>query len=137
MSEQIPPASDIDSASKKDMQQQNDDKKEPQQESKVEKKSPKRKERKRYPPLSDMLVYGAPEEQGKPKSFWQLAEFPIFLVIVFFISITIFLNAPHHLSKGKQRRGYAMNQKVVKYVRPKVIPYKEPSVDESKILGEL
>jgi hypothetical protein len=80
----------------------------------------------RYPPISDMLAYGAPEEQGRPKTFIQKASGPAMLAVLFFISFIIFQNAPHHLSKGAERNTYAMNQKHPRYVKPKVIPYVPP-----------
>jgi hypothetical protein len=84
--------------------------------------------RKRYPPLSEMLAYGAPEDQGKPKTWFQLIAGPTVLVTVFFISFLIFINAPHHLSKGKQRRTFGMNEKpylLNKKVPPHVPPVKK------------
>lgn len=88
----------------------------------------------RYPPISDMLAFGAPEEQGKPKTFIQIISGPALLAVVFCISFFIFLHAPHHLSKGAERNTYAMNQKHPRYVKPKVIPYvppvAEPQVNE-------
>jgi hypothetical protein len=89
----------------------------------------------RYPPISDMLAFGSPEEQGKPKTFIQIISGPVLLAIVFCISFIIFLNAPHHLSKGAERNTYAMNQKHPRYVKPKVIPY-VPPVEELKPINE-
>ena len=84
--------------------------------------------KKRYPPISDMLAYGAPEEQGKPKTWFHLLSGPIILAILFCISFLIFLNAPHHLSKGKERQTFGMNEKpylLTKKVLPHVPPMKK------------
>mmetsp|Transcript_12244 Transcript_12244/g.18778 ORF Transcript_12244/g.18778 Transcript_12244/m.18778 type:complete len:103 (-) Transcript_12244:126-434(-) len=67
-------------------------------------------ERPKLPPLNEMLLHGAPEDEGKPKSFWDVAFGPFLLAIVFFISFLIFINAPHELSKGRKRQTFGMNQ---------------------------
>ena len=83
-----------------------------------------------YPPIGDMMAYGSPEEQGKPKTFMQIVSGPAQLAVVFFISLIIFLHAPHHLSKGAERNTYGMNQKHPKYIKPKVIPYVPPATGQ-------
>lgn len=82
--------------------------------SKKEEEKPKKvyKERKRYPPMSDMLAYGAPEDQGKPKTFLDIVAGPAILVVLFFISFLIFVNAPIEKSNG--RPTFGMNQKPMK-----------------------
>jgi hypothetical protein len=82
--------------------------------------------RKRYPPIGDMLAYGAPEDQGKPKTWFQLISGPLILAFVFYISLLIFLNAPHHLSKGKERQTFGMNEK------PYLLPKKGHPVKKTK-----
>ena len=90
----------------------------------------------RYPPIAEMLVHGAPESQGKPKTFLQIIEGPVLLTIVFFISLAIFLIAPHHLSKAKQRATFVMNQKPIKYVKPVIIPYVPPDEMQSTVVDK-
>mmetsp|Transcript_20048 Transcript_20048/g.29736 ORF Transcript_20048/g.29736 Transcript_20048/m.29736 type:complete len:106 (-) Transcript_20048:2013-2330(-) len=71
-------------------------------------------ERPKLPHVSELLIHGAPENEGKPKTFWGVALGPVLLAIVFFISFLIFINAPHELSKGHRRQTFGMNQKLPK-----------------------
>mmetsp|Transcript_2978 Transcript_2978/g.4849 ORF Transcript_2978/g.4849 Transcript_2978/m.4849 type:complete len:178 (-) Transcript_2978:103-636(-) len=87
---------------------------------KKEEEKPKKvyKERKRYPPMADMLAYGAPEDQGKPKTFLDMVAGPAILAFLFLISLVIFLNAPIENSNG--RPTFGMNQKIPRKTKPPV-----------------
>lgn len=78
-----------------------------------EEEKPKKvyKEKKRFPPLADMLAYGAPEDEGKPVTFMDKVWGPLILVVLFFISFLIFINAPIENSNG--RPTFGMNMKPI------------------------
>ena len=82
------------------------------------------KERRKLPTVGDLLAYGDPEDEGREKTFWEVAAGPTILAVLFCISFLIFMNAPHHLSKGHQRQTFGMNEKphLNKHVTPKVHP---------------
>lgn len=58
--------------------------------------------RKDLPSITHMLAHGAPESEGKPKTWLQLIGYPLALVIVFVISFATFQMAPHELSVGRK-----------------------------------
>lgn len=85
------------------------------------------KEKRKLPPIGDLLAYGAPESEGKEKTWLDVIAGPAALAVVFFISFLIFINAPHHLSKAKDNPVFAMNDK------PHQKKTKPPSWDEFKV----
>jgi len=64
----------------------------------------KHKRRKDLPSISHMLAHGAPESQGRPKTWKEIIGYPLALAVVFLISLLIFHHAPHHLSKQPKRK---------------------------------
>jgi len=75
------------------------------QKAKLEKETGKkykyRPAKKDLPNISHMLAHGAPETQGKPKSWTQLVGYPLLLALTFLVSLLIFHHAPHSKSVGK------------------------------------
>jgi hypothetical protein len=60
-----------------------------------------RKPKKDMPSIGHMLSHGAPESEGKPKTWSQIIGYPLVLAIIFGISLLIFHHAPHSKSKGR------------------------------------
>jgi hypothetical protein len=69
---------------------------------------PRRKTRKEIGTVAHLLAHGDPESANKPKTWWQIIQFPLVLAIVFGINLLIFHHAPHHLSK---KRGFTLPQR--------------------------
>jgi hypothetical protein len=59
--------------------------------------------KKDLPSVAHLLAHGAPESQGKPKTFCSVFGYPIFVAVCFAISLLIFHYAPH--DKSVQPRG--------------------------------
>ena len=68
-------------------------------EEKTGKKYKYRTAKKDMPSIQHMLVHGAPGSEGKKKTILQQLTFPLILLVLFFISLTIWVNAPHDKSK--------------------------------------
>uniref|UniRef100_A0A7S1UZZ2 Uncharacterized protein n=1 Tax=Grammatophora oceanica TaxID=210454 RepID=A0A7S1UZZ2_9STRA len=79
------------------------------------KEAPKKRYRakKELPGVGEMLAYGAPEDQGREKTWCEIIGYPLALAVTFAISLLIFHHAPHHLSVGKSQPPFVMNQKAV------------------------
>lgn len=58
-----------------------------------------RKPKSDMPSIQHMLVHGPPGKEGKQKTFLDMVAFPLILLVLFVISLFIFLNAPHANSK--------------------------------------
>jgi hypothetical protein len=50
--------------------------------------------RKELPSIGHMLIHGAPESQGREKTWAEIVAFPLVLLVLFVISFYIFLNSP-------------------------------------------
>jgi hypothetical protein len=55
--------------------------------------------KKDLPSISDMLVHGSPESQGRPRTWTETIGYPVALAAIFLISLLIFHHAPHSQSK--------------------------------------
>ena len=67
---------------------------------KLEKETGKNYQYKReMPSIQHMLVHGAPESQGRPKTWTETIGYPLVLAILFFVSFLIFVHAPHAKSR--------------------------------------
>lgn len=73
------------------------------------------KRRKQLPHVSHLLTYGAPETEGKPKSWMDVFGPPILIVIVFVLSFHVFAyvieNHTHRLPRKLPRMPRKMTAK--------------------------
>lgn len=53
------------------------------------------------PGIGDMLAYGAPEDEGIPRTWAQMIMYPLILAVIFMLSFVVFVNTPHSMSKGR------------------------------------
>lgn len=72
-----------------------------QLEAKTGKKYRYQKAKREMPSIPHMLAHGAPESEGKPKTWFDLFAFPAALAIAFAVSFLIFIHIPFDYSKKK------------------------------------
>jgi hypothetical protein len=70
--------------------------------------------RKQLPTISHMLLHGAPESQGREKTWTEIVGFPLVLLVLFVISFYIFLNSPpSKYPPGRYRLPQSKNKMVM------------------------
>ena len=73
-----------------------------------------RPSKKDMPSISHMLAHGAPESEGRPRTWLELIGYPLLLALLFFITFIIFMNVVptsknrrHTLPKMEKQPGQA------------------------------